>query len=99
MLSAPVCPFPRGAGLVRARGESIFEAVTSVFGLPSANRPLLQTRSLALAEMNLALAALAIRVLPHATLYETTYEDVLYDHDMFIPRAKKGSKGVRVKIN
>ncbi|KAI6380618.1 hypothetical protein MCOR25_001555 [Pyricularia grisea] len=56
-------------------------------------------KSLALAEMNLALAALAIRVLPHATLYETTYEDVLYDHDMFIPRAKKGSKGVRVKIN
>lgn len=49
--------------------------------------------------MNLALAALALRVLPHATLYETTYDDVLYDHDMFIPRTRKESKGVRVKIN
>ncbi|TLD33341.1 hypothetical protein PspLS_00708 [Pyricularia sp. CBS 133598] len=56
-------------------------------------------KSLAMAEMNLALAALAIRVLPHATLYETTVEDVLYDHDMFIPRTRKESKGVRVKIN
>lgn len=60
---------------------------------------LVKIRSLALAEMNLALAALALRVLPHATLYETTYDDVLYDHDMFIPRTRKESKGVRVKIN
>lgn len=54
------------------------------------------TPSLALAELHLALAAVALRVLPHMRLYETTERDVAYDHDMFIPVVAAGSKGVRV---
>lgn len=31
-------------------------------------------------------------------LFETTEEDVKYDHDMFVPLVKSESKGVRVVI-
>lgn len=55
--------------------------------------------SLALCEIYFAVAALAIRVLPHMTLFETTEDDVLYDHDMFIPMVKAGSKGIRVTVS
>ncbi|KAK1707210.1 cytochrome P450 [Colletotrichum lupini] len=54
--------------------------------------------NLALCELNLCLTALALRVLPKMRLYETTDEDVAYDHDMFIPVTKPGSNGVRVTI-
>jgi hypothetical protein len=53
---------------------------------------------LALCELHLVLAALALRVLPEMKLHETTEEDVLYDHDMFVPMAKAGSQGVQVMI-
>lgn len=52
--------------------------------------------SLALCELHLVLAGLALRVLPNMELYKTTEDDVLYDHDMFVPVAKAGSQGVRV---
>ncbi|KAJ0123500.1 trichodiene oxygenase [Diaporthe amygdali] len=54
--------------------------------------------NLALCEIHFAVAALAIRVLPRMTLFETTEDDVLYDHDMFIPMVKAGSKGIRVTV-
>ncbi|RYP24206.1 hypothetical protein DL765_000701 [Monosporascus sp. GIB2] len=54
--------------------------------------------SLALCELYLALTALTLRVFPHMCLFETTEEDVKYDHDMFVPLPKDGSKGVRVKV-
>lgn len=54
--------------------------------------------SLALCELNLCLTALALRVLPNMRLFETNDEDVAYDHDMFIPVAKEGTNGVRVKM-
>ncbi|OLN82371.1 Trichodiene oxygenase 6 [Colletotrichum chlorophyti] len=54
--------------------------------------------NLALCELNLCLAALALRVLPNMRLFETNDEDVAYDHDMFIPVAKEGTNGVRVKV-
>ncbi|KAL2207483.1 cytochrome P450 [Sarocladium strictum] len=54
--------------------------------------------NLALCELHLVLAALALRVLPEMKLHETTEEDVLYDHDMFVPMAKAGSQGVQVMI-
>jgi tetrahydromethanopterin S-methyltransferase subunit F len=41
-------------------------------------------------------AALALKVLPHMRLYETTVDDVKYDHDLITAQAKKGSNGVRV---
>lgn len=53
--------------------------------------------SLALCELHLCLTALVLRVLPHMRLAGTTDEDVLYDHDMFIPMTKT-SRGVRVTI-
>ncbi|KAK2601043.1 hypothetical protein N8I77_010521 [Diaporthe amygdali] len=55
--------------------------------------------NLALCEIHFAVAALAIRVLPRMTLFETTEDDVLYDHDMFIPMVKAGSKGIRVTVS
>ncbi|KAJ6444537.1 cytochrome P450 [Purpureocillium lavendulum] len=55
--------------------------------------------NLALCELNLALAAVALRVMPHMELFETTDRDVRYDHDMFVPMAEAGSTGVRVKIS
>lgn len=54
--------------------------------------------SLALCELYLALTAISLSVLPYMRLYDTTDEDVRYDHDMLIPMAKAGSKGVRVII-
>lgn len=55
--------------------------------------------SLALCEIHFVVAALAMRVLPRMTLFETTEDDVLYDHDMFIPMVKAGSKGIRVTVS
>ncbi|RYP72823.1 hypothetical protein DL771_004007 [Monosporascus sp. 5C6A] len=54
--------------------------------------------NLALCELYLALTALTLRVFPHMRLFETTEEDVRYDHDMMVPMPKDGSKGVRVKV-
>lgn len=54
--------------------------------------------SLALCELNLSLTALALRVLPHMHLFDTTAEDLAYDHDMFIPMTKN-DRGVRVTID
>lgn len=55
--------------------------------------------SLALCEIYLAVVALALRVLPQMSLFETSEEDVLYDHDMFIPMTKASSKGIRVVVS
>lgn len=46
----------------------------------------------------MATAALVLRVFPHMELFETTVDDVEYDHDLVTAQAKKGSKGVRVVI-
>ncbi|KAJ0159761.1 Trichodiene oxygenase [Colletotrichum tanaceti] len=54
--------------------------------------------NLALCELNLCLTALALRVLPTMRLYDTTDEDVAYDHDMFVPVPKAGTTGVRAKM-
>ena len=48
--------------------------------------------------MNLLVAALTLRVLPKMRLYETTVDDVRYDHDLMIPMPRKGSKGIRAVI-
>lgn len=53
--------------------------------------------SLALCELNLSIAALALRVLPQMHLFDTVAEDLAYDHDMFIPMTKD-NRGVRVTI-
>lgn len=43
-------------------------------------------------------AALTLRVFPRMELYETTADDVRYDHDLMIPMPRKGSKGIRAVI-
>jgi hypothetical protein len=52
--------------------------------------------SLARCELFVSTAALALRVFPRMKLFETTVDDVKYDHDLITAQAKKGSKGVRV---
>ncbi|KAL6788177.1 cytochrome P450 [Trichoderma sp. SZMC 28012] len=52
--------------------------------------------NLAYCELYLALTALIFRVYPHMQLYETTVEDVTYDHDLLVPVAK--GNGVKVVI-
>lgn len=44
-------------------------------------------------------AAMALRVLPRAQLYETTIEDIRYDHDLIVPQTIKGSVAARIKIS
>jgi tetrahydromethanopterin S-methyltransferase subunit F len=44
-------------------------------------------------------AALSLRVFPHMKLFETTIDDVKYDHELFTARGKRGSKGVRVAMS
>ncbi|ROV96702.1 hypothetical protein VSDG_05517 [Cytospora chrysosperma] len=55
--------------------------------------------SLAYCELYIATAALVLRVLPRMNLYQTTVDDVRYDHDLIVSQPKKGSKGVRVVIS
>ncbi|KAL1959777.1 hypothetical protein VTO42DRAFT_1363 [Malbranchea cinnamomea] len=55
--------------------------------------------NLAYCEVYLMAAIMAMRVLPRARLYETTLEDVTYDHDQIVAQTKKGSISVRVTIS
>lgn len=53
---------------------------------------------LAYCELYISMAALALRVLPHMNLHDTTVSDLEYDHDQLIAMTKAGSKGVRVAM-
>ncbi|KAH8804926.1 trichodiene oxygenase [Xylogone sp. PMI_703] len=53
---------------------------------------------LAYCELYICTAALVHRVLSHMQLYETTKEDIEYDHDEIIGQPRRESKGVRVRI-
>lgn len=55
--------------------------------------------SLAQSELFLAVSALTLRVLPRMKLYNTSVEDVRYDHDKFVPMTRADSEGVRVIIS
>ena len=55
--------------------------------------------SLAYCELYIAVALFALKVFPRMTLFETTEEDIKYDHDMFVPMTKEDSNGVRVEIS
>jgi tetrahydromethanopterin S-methyltransferase subunit F len=52
--------------------------------------------SLAQCELYVSTAALALRIFPRMKLYETTVDDVRYDHDLITAQPKKGSQGVQV---
>ncbi|KAI1393077.1 benzoate 4-monooxygenase cytochrome P450 [Hypoxylon trugodes] len=54
---------------------------------------------LAYCEIFLMTAALTLRVLPRARLFETTIEDIKYDHDLIVPQTIKGSVSVRVSLS
>lgn len=57
-----------------------------------------RTLSLAYCELYVGLAALVLRVFPHLELFETTVEDIEYDHDLFVAGVKPSSNGVRVTV-
>ena len=59
---------------------------------------LIRCCSLALCELHLVTAALALRVIPRMKLHDTSVEDFAYDHETMTPQAKKGARGVRAII-
>jgi hypothetical protein len=52
--------------------------------------------SLALCELYIVTAILALRVLPNLKLHDTVYEDIKYDFDALTSQPKKGARGVRI---
>jgi hypothetical protein len=44
-------------------------------------------------------ALLAMRVIPRATLCDTTIKDLTYDHDLIVLQTKKGTISVRIEID
>ncbi|KAF4960058.1 hypothetical protein FSARC_10553 [Fusarium sarcochroum] len=54
--------------------------------------------NLAYCEVYIMAAMLALRVIPRARLYETTIEDITYDHDLIVVQTKKGSISVRITV-
>ncbi|ROV99536.1 hypothetical protein VMCG_06332 [Cytospora schulzeri] len=49
--------------------------------------------SLAYCELYLTVATMALKIFPRLTLFETTEEDVKFDHDLVVPMTKDDSKG------
>jgi hypothetical protein len=43
-------------------------------------------------------ALVALRIIPRARLFETTVEDITYDHDLIVLQTKKGSISVKIQI-
>lgn len=59
----------------------------------------LKNSRLAYCELYIMTAAVALRVLPRAKLYDTTVEDLTYDHDLIVVQTKKGSISVKITID
>ena len=55
--------------------------------------------SLAYCEVYIMAALVALRIIPRARLFETTVEDISYDHDLIVVQTKKGSISVRIQID
>ncbi|KAK3387782.1 cytochrome P450 monooxygenase-like protein [Podospora didyma] len=53
---------------------------------------------LAYCELYIMVALVAMRIIPRARLYETSLEDITYDHDQVVLQTKKGNISVRIKI-
>ncbi|KAM5386543.1 hypothetical protein ACJZ2D_000506 [Fusarium nematophilum] len=54
---------------------------------------------LAYCEIYIGVTALALRVWPRMSLFDTTVSDIAYDHDQLIYMPKKGSKGVQAVMH
>jgi cytochrome P450 len=54
--------------------------------------------NLALCELYLVVAAMILRSIPRMEIYDTSWDDIAYDHDMLTPQPKKGARGLRVTI-
>ncbi|KAK0377483.1 hypothetical protein CLIM01_05145 [Colletotrichum limetticola] len=54
--------------------------------------------NLAYCEVYHMVAMMALRVIPRSNLFETTVEDISYDHDLIVVQTKKGSISVKIKI-
>lgn len=46
----------------------------------------------------MAMAVLLLRIYPRLRLYETTFDDIKFDSDYFIPVINKHCKGVRAIV-
>jgi hypothetical protein len=57
------------------------------------------SRSLALCEVYIMAALMAFRIIPKAELFETTIEDLTYDHDLVVLQTKKGHISTRIKLS
>lgn len=55
--------------------------------------------SLAYCEVYIMAALVALRIIPRARLFETTVEDISYDHDLIVVQTKKGSISVKIQID
>jgi hypothetical protein len=54
--------------------------------------------SLAYCEVYIMAALVALRIIPRARLFETTVEDISYDHDLIVLQTKKGSISVKIQL-
>ena len=62
---------------------------------------LIQSHSLAYAELYIALSMIVLRLLDHLELHQTSVDDIKYDHECFVPVPKGGfgqARGVRVLL-
>ncbi|KAK1965151.1 benzoate 4-monooxygenase cytochrome P450 [Colletotrichum sublineola] len=55
--------------------------------------------NLAYCEVYIMAALMAMRVIPRSRLFETTVEDITYDHDLIVVQTKKGSISVKIQIS
>ncbi|OBR13082.1 Benzoate 4-monooxygenase cytochrome p450 [Colletotrichum higginsianum IMI 349063] len=55
--------------------------------------------NLAYCEVYHMAALMAMRVIPRSRLFETTVEDISYDHDLIVVQTKKGSISVKIQIS
>ena len=55
--------------------------------------------SLAYCEVYIMAALVALRIIPRARLFETTVDDISYDHDLIVLQTKKGSISVKIQID
>ncbi|KAK3321818.1 cytochrome P450 monooxygenase-like protein, partial [Apodospora peruviana] len=54
--------------------------------------------NLAYCEVYIMAALMAMRIIPRASLFETTIDDLTYDHDLIVLQTKKGSISVKIKL-
>lgn len=73
--------------------------ICPILGLPYTLLTTSLLHSLAYCEVYIMAALVALRIIPRARLFETTVEDISYDHDLIVLQTKKGSISVKIQID